>query len=109
MANGLIEILKIVVLVSILFVWVIRYENIVKEFKTYGYPAWLRDIVGIFKISFAVMLMSQNSLLVQVGSLGIAGLMLSALLTHLKMKNPIPLMLPSFALLCASLAIFSQT
>ena len=36
-------------LVSVLFVWVIRYDNIIKEFKQYELPDWLRDFVGILK------------------------------------------------------------
>ena len=45
--------LKILVGVSILFVWVVRYHNIVEEFKLYHLPDWLRDLVGILKITFA--------------------------------------------------------
>ena len=46
--------LKILVGVSILFVWVVRYHNIVEEFKLYHLPDWLRDLVGILKITFAI-------------------------------------------------------
>ena len=107
LTNTLIEILKTVVLVAIFFVWVIRYDNIVKEFISYGYPEWLRDLVGIFKLSFAVMLMSHNVEVVQVGSIGIALLMTGALVTHLRCKSPVFKMLPSFSLFCASVLIAS--
>ena len=40
-----------------------------------------------------------------VGALGIAVLMVAALLTHLRLKSPPPKMLPSISLLCACLAI----
>ena len=109
MAHNLIEMFKTLVLVSILFVWVIRYDNIVKEFITYGYPEWFRDLVGIFKISFAVMLMSQSVQVVQVGSIGIALLMTGALITHVRSKSPVFKMLPSFGLLCASVLVYSST
>ena len=109
MTNNLVEMFKIIVLVSILFVWVIRYENIVREFVAYGYPEWLRDLVGIFKISFAVMLMSQTTQVVQVGAVGIALLMTGALGTHVKSKSPVHKMFPSFGLLCASVLIYSAT
>lgn len=108
MANNLVEMFKTIVLVSILFVWVIRYDNIVKEFMTYGYPDWLRDLVGIFKISFAVMLMSDTAQVVQVGSVGIALLMIGALVTHVRSKSPVYKMLPSFGLMCASILIYSS-
>lgn len=105
MINNYTEILKIIVFSSILFVWVIRYTNIVQEFKNYGYPNYLRDIVGIFKISFAIMLMNHSEQVVKIGAGGIAALMLAALVTHFKVKNPFSKMLPSLTLLCASLAI----
>lgn len=109
MTNTILEILKTVVLVSIFFVWVIRYDNIVKEFISYGYPDWLRDIVGIFKLSFAVMLMSHNIHVVQFGSLGIALLMGGAQVTHLRSKSPAFKMLPSFGLMCVSIFILALT
>ena len=109
MDQSLLEILKILVVASILFVWVIRYSNIVEEFKFYSLPNWLRDLVGILKISFAIMLLNENILLVQIGALGIAGLMICALATHFKVKNPFAKMLPSTALLVICLVIFKLT
>ncbi len=105
MINASPEVLKIIVFSSILFVWVIRYTNIVEEFKSYGYPNWLRDVVGILKISFAIMLLNQSEQIAKIGAGGIAALMLAALVTHFKVKNPFSKMLPSLALLVASLFI----
>lgn len=105
MISAYTEVLKIVVFSSILFVWVIRYTNIVQEFKSYGYPNYLRDIVGILKISFAIMLMNNSEQIAKIGAGGIAALMLAALVTHFKVKNPFSKMLPSLTLLCASLVI----
>ncbi len=99
------SVLKILIFSSILFVWVIRYSNIVEEFKVYGYPDWLRDLVGIIKISFAVMLLNQSEQVNQTGAYGIAMLMLAALLTHFKIKNPLSKKLPSMVLLSACLLI----
>ena len=48
----IVEALKIVVVAAVFFVWVVRYENIRKEFKDYNLPNWFRDLVGILKISF---------------------------------------------------------
>ena len=53
----LVAILQIVTATSILFVWVVRYKNIIQEFEQYNLPSWLRDMVGIFKLSFAIMLL----------------------------------------------------
>ena len=55
-----------------------------EEFRTYGLPIWLRDLVGILKLSFLIMLFSNDLSIVIFGSLGIAGLMFAALFTHLR-------------------------
>lgn len=106
---NLIEVLKILVFSSVLFVWVVRYSNIVEEFRFYNYPDWLRDIVGILKVSFVVMLMSDNIFLVKVGALGIMTLMLAAVMTHLRVKNPFFKILPSMTLFALCLVIWLGT
>jgi hypothetical protein len=101
-----IEILKILVSVSILFVWVVRYSNIIEEFEHYGLPNWLRDFVGILKLSSAVMLHSETSIIVSTGALVIAILMGAAVLTHLRVKNSPSKMLPATSLLTICVIIF---
>lgn len=98
-----VEVTKILVFSSVLFVWVVRYNNIVEEFRSYNYPDWLRDLVGVTKISLVIMLMREDAQLVKLGATGIMVLMLAAMLTHVKVKNPFPKMLPSIILfaLCA--------
>ena len=99
MTLPLMSVLKIIVATSIFFVWVVRYDNIVKEFQEFGLPNELRDIVGISKLSFAVMLMNSNSGVVALGASGITVLMLAAQGTHLKCKTVMNKRLPSFILL----------
>ncbi len=82
-----IEALKIIATVSIFFVWFIRYRNIKREFVQYKLPRWLRDTVGILKISFSVMLHSSDFQVVLIGSLGITILMCGAVFTHIRMKS----------------------
>jgi hypothetical protein len=98
MNSYLIEVTKTLVFSSILFVWVVRYKNIIAEFQSYSYPDWLRDLVGILKVSFAIMLMNQDTLIIKLGSVGIMVLMLAAVITHLRVKNSLPKMLPSLVL-----------
>ena len=47
---------QIIISISILIVWVFRYDNIVIEFKQYGLSNLLRNIVGASKISLATIL-----------------------------------------------------
>ena len=98
-------ILRNLVAGSIFFVWIIRYQNIVDEFKEYNYPNSLRDFVGVMKLSFALMLLSSSGNVVVFGSIGIATLMLAAFITHLKVRNPVIKMMPSFSLFCLCLII----
>lgn len=106
--NTILLVMKILVATSIFFVWVVRYDNIVREFKEYGLPDWLRDLTGILKMSFAVMLLFsiQDSALDAIGSLGIAGLMLCAQITHFRTGTAAFRRLPSLVLMTISLLIF---
>ena len=107
--DSIIGALKVVAAVSVFFVWVVRYENIKKEFANYSFPRWFRDLVGILKISFTVMLQSGNDQIVLIGSFGIVGLMIGAVGTHLKVKNPITKMLPALSMLFIGLLILVYT
>jgi len=92
---------------AIFFVWVVRYDNIVAEFKGYGLSESLRDLVGILKLTFALMLLIgiERPFFAVVGGAGIAVLMAAAVVTHLRVKNPVPKMLPALALLSCSVVI----
>ena len=99
--------LQALVAASVFFVWVVRYANIIEEFKHYGLPEWLRDLVGILKLTFSLMLLIgiERAPLAVVGALGIALLMAGAVFTHLRLKSPLFKMLPSLTLLAVSLVI----
>lgn len=55
--NSLAIVLQALVASSIFFVWVVRYDNIVLEFEHYGLPSWLRDLVGILKMTLSLLLL----------------------------------------------------
>ena len=86
LANSL-EILKIITLTSVFFVWFIRYENIIQEFKRYEYSDKLRDFVGILKLTSVILIQNSNPLIFKAGSATLGALMLCNI-THIKMKNP---------------------
>ena len=98
---------QIIVAASVLYIWVFRYDNIVVEFKHYGYSNLLRNFVGASKISIsAIMLMGIwfSDVLVY-ASLSMAFFMLCAQASHLKVKNPIIKFSPSFVFLLMSLFV----
>ena len=49
---------QLIVAVSVLIVWIFRFDNIVIEFKHYGYSDLLRNFVGASKISTSAFLIS---------------------------------------------------
>ncbi|MEM7385458.1 MAG: DoxX family protein, partial [Verrucomicrobiota bacterium] len=99
--------LQTLVTASIFFVWVVRYDNIVSEFKEYGLPDWLRDLVGILKLTFSVMLLIgiQRHVFAVVGGIGIAVLMAAAFVTHARSKTSHSKRMPCVALLVISIFI----
>lgn len=105
--HGVAILLQVFVAASIFFVWIVRYANIVEEFKQYRYPDWLRDSVGILKISCAILLLIgiDRPRAAIFGAIGIALLMVAAFVTHLRVKNPLLKMLPGVTLLVLALVI----
>ena len=98
---------QLIVALSVAYVWIFRYENIVREFKQYGISDLLRNIVGASKIALATMLIVGvwYPTLVLVPALLMAGLMLCAQAAHIKMKNPFMKFLPSALLLILCLFV----
>ncbi len=103
--NSVSTVINVFIAASIFFVWVIRYDNIIREFKEYGLPDWLRDFTGIQKLSLALLLMvGMNDPQLQIlAALGIAALMLCAQIVHLRTGTVVFRRLPSLALLGLSL------
>ena len=102
--NTIILALKILIATSIFFVWVVRYNNIVKEFEEYGIPAWVRDLTGILKLTFAAMLLfdHQDRSITILGSVGIATLMACAQIVHMRAGTSAFRRIPSLVLLTLS-------
>lgn len=100
---------QIIIALSILIVWVFRFENIVKEFEQYGLSPQVRSLIGATKISLATLLVVGiwHGELVLIPSLLMASLMLAAQYFHFKVKNPIVKYLPSFGLLLLSIFVAS--
>jgi uncharacterized membrane protein YphA (DoxX/SURF4 family) len=103
----LVSILQIITASSVFFVWVVRYDNIIEEFVYYKLPTWLRDLVGILKVSFGIMLLMgiYDEKFKIIGAGGLSLLMIAALLTHVKVKNPIHKAVPAVILLSFSVII----
>lgn len=99
--------LQAFVAASVFFVWVVRYDNIIKEFKVYHLPDWLRDVTDILKLTFSLMLLVgiERKQFAIAGGIGIAALMACAFAAHLRVRNSPFKMLPCLTLLLVSLVI----
>ena len=85
------------------------YDNIVVEFKDYGYSDLLRNFVGVAKTSTSTLLILglwYNEITIY-ASLSMAFFMLCAQLSHIKVKNPFIKFVPSLIFLIMSLFIVS--
>ena len=98
---------QLITALSVAYVWIFRYDNIVKEFKQYGISDLLRNMVGASKIALATLLIVGvwYPTLVLVPALLMAGLMLCAQASHIKVKNPFIKFVPSALLLILSLFV----
>jgi len=100
-------IVQLVVALSVFYVWVFRFDNIVLEFKQYGLSDQIRTLVGSTKIALATLLVAGiwYPALVLVPALIMAALMLAAQYYHFKVNNPWIKRVPSLLLMVLSLLI----
>lgn len=98
---------QLVIALSVSYVWIFRFDNIVKEFKQYGLSDLTRNMVGASKIVLATLLVTGiwYPELVFIPALLMAFLMASAQFFHFKVKNPWIKHLPSLLLLAISLFV----
>jgi len=97
---------QLIIAISIVIVWVFRFDNIVLEFKQYGLSTLTRSMVGAAKLVLATLLVVGvwYPALVLIPALLMALLMISAQYFHFKVNNPFQKRIPSLFLL--SLCLF---
>jgi hypothetical protein len=100
---------QLVLGLSVAFVWIFRYDNVVKEFKQFGLSDLTRNFVGAAKIAMATLIIAGIWFpsLVQIPALIMGMFMVAAQYFHFKIKNPINKHLPSLVLLllCVFIAL----
>jgi uncharacterized membrane protein YkgB len=98
---------QIIVALSIVIVWVIRFHNVEEEFKQYKLSDLTRNIVGAIKIALSTLLIAGIWYpdLVLIPALLLAFLMVSAQYFHFKVGNPWKKHIPSLFLLILCLFI----
>lgn len=111
-------ILQLIIGLGILNVWLLRFGkasewrggeagNMKEEFAVYGLPEWFLYLVGFLKLLFAALLLAGIFVpaLVTPGAIGMAILMLGAVIMHFKVGDPPKKSLPSGILLVLSIVL----
>ncbi len=103
---------QLIVAASIFYVWIFRFENIVKEFNQYSLSVLIRSMVGAAKIALSTLLVAGiwYPSLILIPTLLLALLMVAAQYFHFKTGNPWQKRIPSLLLLllCIFIAAVSQ-
>ncbi|MEC8537891.1 MAG: DoxX family protein [Bacteroidota bacterium] len=114
----LLKIFNLIIGFGILNVWLLRFnketsyrggnaKTLKQEFEIYGLPQWFFIFVGIVKISLAILLIIGVwfETLTLYSTIGIAILMIGALLMHFKVNDPIKKSLPALSILLMLISI----
>jgi hypothetical protein len=109
--NNISSIAQAIVAVSVLYVWIFRFDNVVKEFNHYGLGTLTRSMVGAAKTALSTLLIAGiwYSDLVLISALLMGVFMISAQYFHFKVSNPLQKRVPSFLLLILCLFIAAVT
>lgn len=109
--ENIVYLAQIAVAISVAYVWIFRFHNVLKEFDLFKLSDVTRNFVGFSKTSLATLLIVGiwHSSLVLIPSLLMASFMLSAQYFHFKVNNTFKKHLPSLLLLilCAFIALSS--
>ena len=93
--------LQIIVAVSVLYVWIFRFHNIIIEFKQFGLNDLTRSFIGATKIALSTLLIVGVwfPALVLIPAIIMGLIMVAAQYFHFKVGNPFIKHLPSLLLL----------
>jgi hypothetical protein len=98
---------QVIVALSVVYVWVVRFPNVEKEFHEYGIPDLVRNSVGATKIALSTLLIAGiwYPSLVLIPAAIMAFLLLCAQGAHVKARHPWLKYVPSLVLLLLSLFV----
>jgi hypothetical protein len=113
-----VTVIQVIIALGIFNVWILRYgkstawrggeaQNMKEEFQIYGLPGWAVGVIGFLKLLFAASLIAGLWVpaLTQPAAIGLAVLMLGAVLMHIKVKDPLKKSLPAFSVLVLCLIV----
>ena len=111
-------VLQVVIALGLLNVWIVRFgkptawrgggaASMREEFSAYGLPPWFMWLVGFLKVTFAVLLIAGIWVpsLARPAAIGVAILMLGAVLMHFNVRDPVKKSVPALTVLVLSLIV----
>lgn len=107
MENPFINIVQIILGISVFYVWIFRYKNVVNEFKQFGLSELTRNFVGAAKMAVSTLIIASIWIpsLVQIPAILLGLFMIAAQYFHFKANNPFIKHLPSLILLALAIMI----
>jgi len=102
---------QLIVAASVFYIWIFRFENIVREFEHFKYPPIFRNAVGVVKLVIATLMVVGIWMPVVVlgAALGMTALMLGAQWAHFRVGNPMAKRVPSALLLALCLFVAAES
>ncbi|MDG1896024.1 MAG: DoxX family protein [Fuerstiella sp.] len=113
---------QLTIAVGLLNVWLLRAQkatpyrggdakNMQEEFSAYGLPVWFMWAIGLIKVTLAIALIAGLwfTSITKPAAVGLALLMLCAVVMHIKVRDPLKKALPAMSLLilCLTVAFYS--
>jgi len=112
MESLFIQIIRVTVTITLLYVWIVNFSKVKNDFKRFQLPMWIIYPVGFIKILISLLLIVitfyKDSSFDSLIGLLLTILMLSAFILHLKNKSSVKQWLPSFILLLLSVFYMFQ-
>jgi hypothetical protein len=109
---------QLIIAVSIFNVWLLRFgkptswrggaaKSMKEEFEVYGLPDWFMKLIGFLKLTLAALLIAGIFVpdLIKPAAIGMAVLMLGAIVMHIKVKDSLVKSFPAFSFLVLSLIL----
>lgn len=109
---------QLIIAVSIINVWILRFgkptswrggsaKSMKDEFEVYGLSLWFMWLIGFLKLTLASLLIAGIWLkfLIIPAAIGMAVLMLGAIVMHIKVKDSLIKSLPAFTFFALSLIL----
>ncbi len=116
--DAIVIVSQLVIALGILNVWLLRRgkasgwrggsaRTLREEFNVYGLPGWFMGVIGALKVLFASLLVVGIWVpsVTTPAAIGLAALMLGAVVMHVKVGDPLRRSLPAFALLALCVVV----